>query len=158
MSELYHNPDERIKVPRFCEENGFYTTKAKSNQMAKIKGKNSKPELRLRLSLWNLGIRYRKNGQKLPGRPDIVLRQHKLVIFVDGSFWHGFNWEKRRETIKSNRMFWIPKIERNMQRDREVNKQLHQMGYTVMRFWDHEINKELGRCVSQILRFIDRTG
>lgn len=155
MEKRYHIPDERIEVPRFCEENGFYTTMSKSRQMSKIKGKNSKPELRLRLALWGLGLRYRKNVKKLPGRPDIVLGRQRLAIFIDGSFWHGYDWDNRREKIKTNRLFWIPKIERNMQRDREVNTQLNRMGYTVVRFWDHEVNKELGRCVGRVISLID---
>jgi DNA mismatch endonuclease (patch repair protein) len=146
-----------IEVPRFCEANGFYTTVAKSKQMSKIKSKNSKPEKALRLALWSLGVRYRKNDKALPGRPDIVLRKYKLVIFVDGSFWHGFDWPKRRESIKTNRDFWIPKIERNMQRDREVDALLQQKGFNVLRFWDHEVNKELGRCIALIIDAIEQS-
>jgi DNA mismatch endonuclease, patch repair protein len=144
-----------IEVPRFCEANGFYTTAAKSKQMSKIKGKNSKPEQRLRLALWGLGVRYRKNDKSLPGRPDIVVRKHKLAVFVDGTFWHGYDWENRKVTIKSNRDFWLPKIERNMQRDKEVNHALAQKGFRVLRFWDHEVNKELGRCVALIIDVLE---
>lgn len=144
-----------IKVPRFKEANGFYTTKARSQLMSKIKGKETKPETKLRKVLWGLGIRYRKNVKKLPGTPDIVIPKYKLVIFVDGEFWHGYNWEEKKTRIKTNRNFWIPKIERNMQRDHEANLQLTQTGWKVFRFWGNEIKKEFGTCLFKILEYID---
>ncbi|MBY0425310.1 MAG: very short patch repair endonuclease, partial [Cytophagales bacterium] len=105
----YTYPEE-IEVPRFCEANGFYTTKARSAIMSTIRAKNTKPEIRLRKALWSQGIRYRKTLKNLPGKPDIVIRKYRLVIFVDGEFWHGYDWENKKATIKSNRGFWIPKI------------------------------------------------
>lgn len=155
-TQVSYDQQDRIEVPRFSEANGFYTTLAKSKQMSKIRGKNSKPELRLRLALWSLGLRYRKNVKGLDGRPDIVLAKYKLAIFVDGSFWHGYDWENRKAKIKSNRTFWIPKIERNMQRDLEVKALLEKKGFRVLRFWDHEINKELGRCIAVVIDTIDQ--
>jgi len=115
---------DRIKVPQFNEEAGFYTTKARSKQMFKIRGKDTKPEIQFRKALWAKGSRYRVNYKKLIGKPDIVLNKYKTVIFIDGVFWHGYNWEEKKDNIKSNRGFWIPKIERNMQRDQEVNEAL----------------------------------
>jgi len=146
--------EEKIKVPKFEEANGFYTTKERSALMAKIRGKNTKPEIKLRKILWSLGIRYRKNYPKLPGKPDIVSKKYKLAIFIDGTFWHGYKWEENRDKIKTNREFWIPKIERNMQRDRENNLALEAMGYKVMRFWEYEINREMGRCLKGILDYL----
>ncbi len=145
-----------IKVPRFEEKYGFYTTSERSELMKKIKSGNTKSEIILRKVLWGLGIRYRKNYKKLPGTPDIVIPKYKLIIFVDGEFWHGFEWEKKKKCIKSNRDFWIPKIERNIQRDAETNNALREMGWTVLRFWDQQIKKELGNCVNIILREIDK--
>jgi DNA mismatch endonuclease (patch repair protein) len=147
--------DNKIKVPRFNEESGFYTTKKRSKIMSKIRGKNTKPELLLRKALWAKGVRYRINSKKLPGKPDVSIQKYKLAIFIDGEFWHGYNWEERKETIKSNRRFWIPKIERNMQRDREVNSELKNLGYTIFRFWEHEVKKELKKCVNDIIVYID---
>lgn len=144
----------KIKVPRFEEANGFYTTKARSSLMSKIKSKNTKPEILLRKDLWRAGVRYRIHGVKLPGNPDIVNKRLRLVIFVDGEFWHGYNWNKKKTKIKANRDFWIAKIERNMQRDRENNQQLHLLGYKVFRFWEHEIKKDRERCIGQILDWI----
>ena len=145
--------EQKIKVPRFNEASGFYTTKKRSKIMSKIRGKNTKPELRFRKALWRKGIRYRINS-KLPGKPDISIKKYKLVIFIDGEFWHGYNWNERKLTVKSNRRFWIPKIERNMQRDREVNRQLGDLGFTVYRFWSKEIKKDLDKCINDIMVFI----
>lgn len=144
-----------IKVPKFSEENGFYTTKERSELMSKIKGKNTKPEVFLRKVLYQLGVRYRVNVKDLPGRPDIAIKKHKLAIFVDGEFWHGHDWENKKGQIKNNRGFWVPKIERNIQRDEEVNEQYRQMGWKVLRFWEQEIKKEPGRCIYQVLNSID---
>lgn len=147
--------EEKIKVPRFNEESGFYTTKKRSKIMGKIRGKNTKPELLIRKALWKKGIRYRVDSKKLPGKPDISIIKYKLAIFIDGEFWHGYNWPERKGKLKSNRGFWIPKIERNMQRDREVNHQLEEMGFTVFRFWTNEIKNNLDQCINDILVFIN---
>lgn len=92
--------EERIKVPRFSEEAGFYTTKARSKQMSKIRGTGTKPEIMFRKALWQKGFRYRINDKKLMGKPDIVFNRYKTVIFIDGEFWHGFEWEEK--STKSN--------------------------------------------------------
>ncbi|MFC4095893.1 very short patch repair endonuclease [Euzebyella saccharophila] len=149
MSKKY--PEERIKVPRFNEESGFYTTPKRSKIMSKIRGKNTKPELAFRKALYAAGYRYRVDYKKLIGKPDIVLKKYRTVIFIDGEYWHGFNWEERKPKIKTNREFWIAKIERNMQRDAEVNEELDRQGYKVFRFWETEIKKELDRCLKEVL-------
>jgi len=143
--------ESKIPVPKFCEENGFYTTKERSGNMAKIKGNNTKPEILFKKAIWNAGLRYRSNQRKLPGKPDITFIKYKLLIFIDGSFWHGHDWGSRRKEIKSNRAFWIPKIERNMQRDREINRHYLSRGWRVLRFWDFEVKNELGVCVQKVL-------
>ncbi|WP_420321014.1 very short patch repair endonuclease [Flagellimonas sp.] len=143
--------EERIKVPRFNEESGFYTTPQRSKIMGKIRGKNTKPELAFRKALWAAGYRYRIDYKKLIGKPDIALKKYKTVIFIDGEFWHGHNWEERKHKIRSNREFWIPKIERNIQRDQEVNLALEEMGYTVFRFWESEVKKNLDVCLHKVV-------
>lgn len=141
---------ERIKVPRFGEENGFYTTPERSKIMGKIRAKNTKPELAFRKALWHVGYRYRIDYKKLIGKPDILLKKYKTAIFIDGEFWHGHNWEERKQKIKSNREFWIPKIERNIQRDEEVNSGLEKLGYKVFRFWESDVKKNLNGCVRKV--------
>jgi DNA mismatch endonuclease (patch repair protein) len=152
---LKNYTENHIVVPRFKEENGFYTTKQRSELMSKIKSQNTKPELKLKKALWNLGHRYRKNVRKLPGAPDIVYSRYKLVIFIDGEFWHGYNWIDKKNKIKTNKEFWIPKIERNIQRDRENNQLLSEKGWQVMRFWEHDIAKDFETCINRIVCYME---
>ncbi len=147
--------EERIKVPRFNEESGFYTTPKRSKIMSKIRGKNTKPELAFRKALYAAGYRYRIDYKKLIGKPDILLKKYKTAVFIDGEYWHGHNWEERKPKVKTNREFWIAKIERNMQRDREVNTELQRLGFTVIRFWETEINKELSVCLQKVITHLE---
>tara|TARA_R110002020_G_scaffold138602_5_gene308831 strand:- start:5358 stop:5738 length:381 start_codon:yes stop_codon:yes gene_type:complete len=124
--------------------------------MSQIKGKNTKPEKLLKKALWQAGVRYKTPKKPLLGKPDISLKKYKLVIFVDGSFWHGYDWENRKNTIKSNKEFWIAKIERNMQRDQEVNSYYQSKGWTVLRFWDFEVKGELGASIKKVLDEISK--
>lgn len=153
MKAKYEQEKEVIKVPRFTEDAGFYTTKQRSKTMAKIRAKNSQPEMLLRKKLWAANIRFRLYRTDLPGKPDVVIEKYKLVVFVDGDFWHGYEWNTRKP--KTNIKFWVAKIERNMQRDRYVNQQLQFLGYTVMRFWEHQIKQNLDACVNQILLYVE---
>lgn len=118
--------------------------------MQAVKNKDSKIELLLRRKLWSLGIRYRKNYSKLAGKPDIVITKHKIAIFADSEFWHGYDWENKKNEIKSNRDFWIRKIERNIKRDMEVTKQLESEGWIVLRFWGKQIKNDLEGCINTI--------
>ena len=152
MSKKYN--EQPIKVPRFEESGGFYTTKGRSKHMSKIRGKDTKPELLFRKALCQAGIRYRINVKTLPGRPDIANISKRFVVFIDGGFWHGFHWSEKKTKIKANRGFWIPKIERNMQRDRENNLKLENMGFKVFRFWEHEVKKDIDGCLSQLIDFL----
>jgi len=147
---IENNP---IKVPRFEERAGFYTTKQRSKTMSKIRAKNSLPEILLRKALWAVNVRFRLYPINLPGKPDLIIEKYKLVVFVDGDFWHGYDWHTRKP--KTNADFWIPKIERNMQRDQFVNEQLQLLGYTVMRFWEHQVKQHVKACVNQVLLYIE---
>jgi DNA mismatch endonuclease, patch repair protein len=128
----------------------FKTTNKRSKLMSKIRSANTKPELALRKTLWKLGLRYRLNVPNLKGKPDIVFNKYKVVVFVDGEFWHGYKWLEKKPKIKANRKYWIKKIERNIERDIENTKFLIANGYIVFRFWEHEIKKDLLGCVKKI--------
>lgn len=117
-----------------------------SYNMKRIKSKDSKIELTLRKVLWHRGFRYRKNVKGIIGKPDIVFTGKKVAVFCDSEFWHGYDWENRKKDFKTHQEFWIPKIERNMQRDNEVNQLLRDSGWTVIRFWGKEIQKNLTQC------------
>jgi DNA mismatch endonuclease (patch repair protein) len=144
-----------IKISCFQTGTGFHTTNRRSSMMSKIKSKNTKAELLLRKALWAKNIRFRINVKSILGKPDIFIKKYRLAIFVDGGFWHGYKWEQKKAEIKSNVGFWIPKIENNMQRDRHIQIALEDAGYTVLRFWDHEINKELPKCVNQVCLYLE---
>jgi DNA mismatch endonuclease (patch repair protein) len=148
----YKTADEFvIKVPRFEEEAGFYATAKSSAVMSNIRAKNTKAEVMLRKALWHYGYRYRLYSKKIMGRPDIIFSKHKIAVFVDGDFWHGYDWENKKKKIATNKTYWIPKIERNMQRDMEVTQTLIRQGWTVIRFWEHEIKKSLEGCVGEVI-------
>lgn len=133
----------------------FQTTEERSALMSKIRSKNTKPELVLRKLLWNSGIRYRIYFSKLPGSPDIVITKFRIAIFVDGEFWHGYLWEEKKQKIKSNKDYWIPKIEKNMVRDSNTNAHLEYLGYRVLRFWQTEIEQTPAECFLKIIRLIE---
>lgn len=121
-----------------------------SRNMKRVKNKNSQIELILRSELWSRGLHYRKNVTSIIGKPDIVFIKKKIAVFCDSEFWHGYDWEKRKNDIKSNREFWIPKIERNIQRDIEVTKALKEAGWVVLRFWGIDIKKHPNECADVI--------
>ena len=148
---MNRNIDPKLRVPRFNEANGFHTTKARSKIMSRIRSTNTKSEVLLRTALWALGIRYRKNDSRLPGKPDIAIYKSRIVIFIDGEFWHGYDWPANKKCIKSNAAFWIAKIESNMQRDETNNRILEELGWTVIRIWERQIKKEFGACLKSVL-------
>jgi DNA mismatch endonuclease (patch repair protein) len=119
--------------------------------MKKIKSSNTLPERMLRKAISIRGFRYRLHSKSLPGKPDIVFHKRKLVVFIDGEFWHGYKWKKKRPRIKSNRKYWVEKIERNIVRDRKNNRELKELGFTVIRFWEHQIRKNADACVERII-------
>ncbi len=123
--------------------------------MRKIKSNDTSPEIKLRKALWSQGIRYRIKNKSIIGKPDIAIKKYKLAVFVDGEFWHGYNWSEKKQKIKSNRDYWIKKIEGNIQRDKKVNKELKKDGWTVLRYWQHEIKNDLVSCVSEIEKAIN---
>lgn len=126
------------------------TPEQRSRNMAAIKSKDTKPELMLRRELWKRGLRYRKNCKDVPGTPDIVFPWYKIAVFCDGSFWHGYEWEKTKGRIKSNLKYWHTKIEKNIERDKRVNKQLQIEGWILVRYWEHQILKDLKSCADEI--------
>lgn len=123
-----------------------------SRNMRKIKNKDSDIEIILRKELWSRGLHYRKNVKSVFGTPDIAFIGKKIAIFCDSEFWHGYAWEISKDDFKSRREFWIPKIEKNIQRDQEVNEKLRTEGWAVFRFWGREIKKDASGCADIIQR------
>jgi DNA mismatch endonuclease (patch repair protein) len=118
--------------------------------MRAIRSTNTKDEVRLAKALWHLGYRYRKNNRKVFGTPDLTFKKLKIALFVDSEFFHGKDWETQKNRFKTNQEFWQKKIERNMQRDIEVNDYLMEKGWTVIRFWSSEIKNNLEDCIAKI--------
>jgi DNA mismatch endonuclease (patch repair protein) len=126
-----------------------FTPEQRSKNMRAIKSKDTKEEITLAKALWHLGYRYRKNDRKVFGTPDLTFKQLKIAIFVDGEFFHGKDWETRKKP-QTNPEYWIKKIERNIQRDLEVNAYLESQNWKILRFWSTEIKKNLDCCLLEI--------
>ncbi len=114
------------------------------------KSKNTSIEVLLGRALWQRGLRYRKHAKWVPGHPDFCYIGKKVAVFCDGEFWHGRDWTEAKRRLKSNREFWIAKIERNRQRDCEITEKLERDGWTVLRFWESDIRKHLDDCVDRV--------
>lgn len=130
------------------------TTSEISKRMANVSLKGGKSEAALANALWHAGIRYRKNFKELPGSPDIAITKYKIAIFVDGEFWHGEDWENRKERLKSNREYWIEKIEENIARDKRNDILLKNQGWIPIHFWEKEVKKDLDGCVNRVIDMI----
>lgn len=134
-----------MKHPKYYE-----TDEATSKRMAKVKLKKGDAEMLLAKELWRKGYRYRLNWKKLPGSPDIAILRYHIAIFVDGEFWHGYDWEHKKEKLKRNKEYWIEKIEENITRDKRVNQELSSMNWIPIHFWSKEVVKNLEDCVQSI--------
>ena len=128
------------------------TPAQRRKNMRHIKSKDTDIEVMLRRELWNRGYRYRKNDKSLPGTPDIVLGKYRIVVFCDGEFFHGKDWEVLRPRLmkSNNSEYWISKISRNITHDNEVNKALLFKGWTVIRFWGNDIKRDVDGCIKVI--------
>jgi DNA mismatch endonuclease, patch repair protein len=125
------------------------TSAQRAKCMAHIKRKDTKAEIVFRKAIWHTGTKGYRIDVNLPGRPDLFFPRYKLAIFIDGCFWH-----KCPECFvkpKSNQDYWLPKIERNVERDRENEIELRKKGIKVIRFWEHNINKNLDSIIEEFV-------
>lgn len=136
----------------------YDSTPETRQRMSHIHLKKGKAETMLAKALWHHGLRYRLNYRVLPGSPDIAITKYKIAVFVDGEFWHGFDWDNRKTKLKSNRDYWIAKIEENIKRDRRNNATLEDMGWSVLHFWEKDVLKHLDTCVETVLAYIENGG
>ena len=118
----------------------IFSKKKRSEIMSKVRSKDSKIEIEFRKKLWQAGFRYRKNVTKYFGKPDLVLKKHKTVIFIDSCFWHVC--KKHGSMPKTREKFWEAKIKRNKQRDREVNKYYKKLDWILFRVWERDLKKK----------------
>lgn len=142
------------------------TRQQRHKNMKNIHGADTKPEIVLRKALWHKGYRYRKNWNKLPGKPDIVLTKQRICIFVDSEFFHGKGYYGNYESNKysslkeqlehsNNSAFWVNKITHNMEHDEKINAELKGLGWTVIRFWSKDVLKDTDHCIKTIEEFIE---
>lgn len=124
------------------------TAEQRRLNMSRNKGRNTRPELQLRSALHRVGLRFRIHRRDLPGAPDIVFTSARVAVFVDGCFWHGC--PIHGASPKTNEEFWASKLTRNKQRDREVDCQLAELGWNVIRIWEHEVRKDLSYVVTNM--------
>lgn len=135
----------------------FDTDKSTSERMAKVKLKKGDAEQMLAKELWKRGYRYWLNTKKLPGSPDIAIKKYNVAIFVDGEFWHGYDWETKKKRIHRNKEYWVEKIEENIARDNRVDKELRMMGWIPIRFWSKEVIRDCSGCIRDIEEIVLET-
>lgn len=124
------------------------TPEQRSRTMSRIRKTDTKPELIIRRLSFARGLRYRKYLAHLPGKPDLVFAGARVVVFVDGDFWHGWRFEEWEEKLSSP--YWRSKIRRNRERDSDHCARLEADGWTVLRIWEHEVEQNADACVDRI--------
>ncbi|WAC05334.1 MAG: very short patch repair endonuclease [Methanoregula sp.] len=130
-----------------------YSKEIRSRVMSNIHSKNTLPELQLRKLLWSKGFRgYRIHNKNLPGKPDIIFSSKKVAIFIDGCFWHGC--PDCYVKPKSNKKYWLPKIQQNIERDLKNKKSLESMGWFVIRIWEHELKIDAQSVFKKISEYL----
>lgn len=125
----------------------IFTKEKRSWVMSRIRSKNTKIDLKMEGALNDLRYEF-VMYPKMFGNPDFILKRKKIVIFCDGDFWHGYNYRKKKPSKK----FWRDKIGRNMKRDQYVSSKLRREDWSVLRFWEHDIDKRMDICTSKIVR------
>lgn len=123
---------------------------SRSENMRRIKSKDTTIEILLRKELWKRGLRYRKNAKDVYGKPDVVFKGKKLAVFADSEFWHGKQLLEGKYIPKTNTEFWVKKITRNIERDKEVNEKLESKGWIILRFWETDIRKNVLECADTV--------
>jgi len=144
------------RVPRYCS----FSPASASASYAKRhnKSKDTAPEILLRKALWSRGARYRLHVSGLPGKPDIVFTKERVIVFIDGDFWHGRNWEELQKKLsnRANAEYWIAKIQYNRTRDHDQRQTLEEQGWTVVRLWETDIIKNLKGAVETVVMTLEQ--
>ena len=127
------------------------TTEHRSWNMSRIRGKDTKIEIEVRKYLFAKGFRYRKNDNRFPGKPDVILPKYKVAIFVNGCFWHMHEGCKQGRLPKSNIDYWRVKLEKNVENDNIHKAQLAEMGWNVITLWECELNKNFDETMDNLI-------
>jgi DNA mismatch endonuclease (patch repair protein) len=123
----------------------------RSRTMSRIRSKNTKPELLVRRRLFGLGFRYRLHDRRLPGCPDLIFPTARVVVFIDGDFWHGWRFRSWSQKLEP---YWRSKIERNRRRDVANFRKLRRRGWIVIRLWEHEVKRNADACVTRVAKTV----
>lgn len=126
----------------------------RSWNMAQIKGKDTKIEVKVRQYLFSKGFRFRKNDKRFPGKPDVVLPKYKTVIFVNGCFWHMHEGCKQGRLPKSNLEYWSEKLGKNVANDRKHNDQIKELGWTPITIWECELKNDFEGVMRKVINQI----
>lgn len=130
----------------------IFSKKKRSEIMSRVRNKDSKMEVEFRKKIWKAGFRYRKNVTKYFGKPDLAFKKYKTAIFIDSCFWHGC--KMHGSTPQTRKKFWIAKLRRNVQRDKDVNHYYKKIGWKIIRIWEHEIKADLNKVIKKIVNFL----
>lgn len=128
------------------------TPEQRSYCMSGIKGKDTGLEMRVRSELHRRGFRFRKHVKELPGKPDVVFTKAKVAVFIDGDFWHGYRFPAWEHKVSD---FWKQKINKNRERDRRNHRKLKEMGWTVIRLWQHDLERDFQECIERIIAAVN---
>jgi DNA mismatch endonuclease (patch repair protein) len=140
------------KIGPIVRSHDIFSKKKRSQIMATVKGKNTLLEKEVFAFLRKKEVKFEKHCPDIVGKPDIVIRKKKKVLFIDSDFWHGWRYPKWKLKLTSD--FWIKKIEANRKRDRKVNRILKKEGWKVLRVWEHQIDKNFNGSMEKIVKFL----
>lgn len=135
----------------------IFSKSKRSEIMAKISSKDTKPEILARKLLFAEGFRFRKNDKKLPGKPDIVLPKYKTAVFVHGCFWHGHQGCKKSKLPETRKEFWKKKINANIERDKKNIQLLKEAGWNVKVIWQCELEKNTQTTIESLISQLKRS-
>lgn len=139
------------------ETRDCYSPRKRSDVMRQVKSRDTQPEMLVRRMLHQLGYRYRLHSKDLPGRPDLVFRSRKKIIFVNGCFWHGHSCSRGKRVPANNRTYWIEKIARNKQRDLQNHRQLRRLGWSVTVVWECQLRNP-NKVKDRLCKFLGPVG
>lgn len=128
------------------------TPEQRSYCMSRIKGKDTGLEMLVRSELHRRGFRFRKHVKELPGKPDVVFTKAKVAVFIDGDFWHGYRFPAWEHKVSD---FWKQKINKNRERDRRNHRKLKEMGWTVIRLWQHDLERDFQECIERVIAAVN---
>lgn len=131
-----------------------FTKEKRSEIMSRIRSKNTKPEVLIFRELRKRGIYFQKHYKRAVGNPDIAFPRKKKAVFIDGDFWHGYQFSKLKKRLPKR--YWLAKIERSIRRDRKNSAQLRKEGWKVLRVWEHDIQKNLDKSINKIINFLNQ--